>query len=236
MARFRWWFAVAIAVFGVVGTALELSSYELDPETGTYDLEPTELAYFAWMVASAGVGSAILIRLSGDRELWMESPSPLAVRLRNSYLLLSFAAFLLVFGVGSILINDALMRSPFEDTWMPLVAGMVAAVLGMLLPTLRPLWSIDEESEADGADPMRRRLGAVLMMLGLAVLVVSFLVGMDVTSRLYGTREWTEEPYGLYILAAHLVGLCAVVGGLVVYCGQTPFPHWRVDYRPPGAD
>jgi hypothetical protein len=235
MARSVWWLVIAVAAFGLVGTVLELGSYELDPETGTYDSEPTELAYFAWLIASAGAGSAVLVWLSGDRALFEDPPSPLAARMRGSSLILSFAVFLMVFGVGSAMVNDALMRSPFDGAWMPLAAGMAMLVLGMLVPARCLLWSIDEEDAGD-TGPGTRRLGALLMILGLVALVISFVAGVGITSRLYGTQEWDDQPYTLYIMAAHLIGLCVVIGGLVVYCGRTPFPHWRVDYRPPGAD
>lgn len=230
--------AIAIAVFGAVGTYTQISSYELDPVTGTYDSESTVLAYFSWMVASVGASAVVFIWLSTPRPLWMDPQPAAVVRMRRSCITLSSAAFLLVFGVGSILVNDALMRDPFGGTWMALVAGMILVVAGMLLPGRRYLWGIDVDEDFKAGEVRRtpKLVGLIAISLGLAILVVSFVAGTAVTSTHFGTDEWDEKPYAVYIFLSHLVGLVMVFGGLACYAGEAPFPHWRVDYRPPGAD
>lgn len=238
MSRVSWGLAIAITVFGAVGTFVQIDSYELDPATGTYDSESTGLAYFAWMVACMGAGAAVFILLSRPSPLWMDPQPAAIVRMRRACVTLSSAVFLLMFGVGSILINDALMRDPFDSTWIPLVAGMVLIVAGMLFPGRRHLWDIDVDEDFKAGEVVRapKLVGLLVISLGLTILVVSFVVGVSVTSTHYRTVEWDDKPYTVYIFLSHLAGLLLVFGGLALYAGEAPFPHWRVKYRPPGAD
>lgn len=228
--------ALAIGVLGAIMTFQLVGSYELDPETGTYDNERTELAYFAWAMASAGAAATVMVWLSKERPLWAELPSPATARMRRSPPLFSSAVFFLMFAVGAMSINDALSREVFADMWIPLAGGVLLLAVGMALPGRKFLWGIDEESGVAGETRRSYILGLVVMILGAAVMVSSFTVGNAVTSQHYGTPEWDETPYGLYIIAGHLVGLLLIFGGLVMYAGATPFPHWRIRYRPPGID
>lgn len=228
--------AIAVAVLGAIMTFQLVSSYELDPETLTYDRERTELAYFAWAIASAGTAATVLVWLSKERPLWAELPSPAAARMRRSPLLLSSAVFLMTFAVGAMSINDALSREIFADMWIPVAVGVLLLAVGMALPGRKVIWNIDEEPGPGGEARRNCMIGMAAMTLGAAVMVSSFALGNVVTSEYFGTPEWDETPYGLYIIAGHLVGLLLVFGGLVIYAGATPFPHWRIRYRPPGAD
>lgn len=228
--------AVAIAVLCAIMTSQLVGSYELDPETGTYDNERTELAYFAWVIASAGAAAAVMAWLSKERQLWAELPSPAAARMRRSPLLFSSAVFLLVFAVGAMSINEALSREVFADIWIPIAGGVLLLAVGMTLPGRRFLWGIDEAPGTGGEARRACVLGLAVMAQGAAVMVSSFAAGVAATSEYYGTSEWGEHPYGLYIIGGHLVGLLLIFGGLVVYAGATPFPHWRIRYRPPGVD
>ena len=228
--------AVAIAALCAIMTFQLVSSYEMDPETLTYDNERTELAYFAWAMASVGTAATVLVWLSKERSLWAELPSPAAARMRRSPLLFSSAVFLLVFAVGAMSINDALSREVFADMWMPLAGGILLLAAGVALPGRKFLWGIDEAPGAGIGAFRTCATGLVVMVLGAVVIISSYAAGVAVTSEYWGTSEWNQEPYALYIIVGHLIGLLFVFGGLVMYSGATPFPHWRTRYRPPGVD
>lgn len=236
MARVVWVIAVAIAVLGAMAAFQLVTGYEMDPETGSYDNERTELAYLAWTMASAGVAATVLTWLSKERPLWAKAPPPTVIRVRGSPILFSLAVFLLVFAVGAMALNDALSREVFADMWMPLAGGVLLLAAGMALPGRKFLWGMDEEPGAGGEAPRTCVPGLVVMALGAVVMVSSFVAGVAVTSEYFGTPEWYARPYALYIIVGHLIGLLFVFGGLVMYAGATPFPHWRIRYRPPGVD
>lgn len=234
MSRFVWGTSIVLVAFGFVGTALMVDGVAVDSETGT--MSGDELAYFAWAVASVGGAAAVMNLLGSSRPLWMGQPSRSLERLRGAPLVLSFATLFMLFGIGSMAINASLSKQLMGDSWVPIGIGIALTVAGLVMSSKSILWEIDESVSTRRGEDHRVNVGLSTAILGAGIIAVSFATGLAITSDLYGTGDWEGGLFTTYILVGHAVGLLVMVAGFAMASGTTPFPHWRVNYRPPGAD
>lgn len=131
---------------------------------------------------------------------------------------------------------------PWTDStssqWALTLICTTLIAIGMTRTARQPrLWQIDEAPSTGSRGSVKDRAGLMIAIAGVLIMIAAFPLAFAVTSRLCDTGVWAEDAFAMrfiiLLVAGLICGLMVLMAGMIRMQDDTPFPHWRIRYRPP---